>query len=210
VERLGEECGTLFAPGRVRQLLQRRPAESVELMATVTHDPGTPDTSPVGLGRLVRTVGGTKVLTMTGASPGGVAVLVVVPSQELVFAAYGNDAWVLSLHDELLLELVDGQETRTLAPVETDLRPYAGTYRSNQLRIDVRVVDRVREGRVWWWRPLSAAGVAGLVETAAGPARAGVAAGQRTGVAAGQRKPAARVGQRSSARRWRYSRTAAL
>lgn len=43
-------------------------------MQTITHDMGTPNTSPIGLGWLVRSLGGEKVLTMTGASPGGVAV----------------------------------------------------------------------------------------------------------------------------------------
>jgi hypothetical protein len=113
-------------------------------MRTVTHDMGTPGTSPVGLGWLIETLGGTTVLTMSGTSPGGVAVLAVMPEHDLVFAAYGNDPQALTLHDELLHWLA-GQfgavETPAYTPQTVDLQPYAGTYRSNQLRVDVRVVD---------------------------------------------------------------------
>ncbi|GAA0537630.1 hypothetical protein GCM10010172_18770 [Paractinoplanes ferrugineus] len=116
-------------------------AASVARMATVTHDMGTPGTTPVGLGWLVRSMGATTVLTMTGASPGGIAVLAVVPEHDLVLAAYGNDGRALELLDDLLLDLV-GQFTEVPAPSFTrqdlDLAGYAGTYRSNQLRIDVR------------------------------------------------------------------------
>jgi CubicO group peptidase (beta-lactamase class C family) len=126
-------------------------AESVARMRSVAHDMGMPNTSPVGLGWLVRSLGGTTVLTMSGASPGGVAVLVVMPAHDLVFAAYGNDARALALHDELLLHLAGrfGEvETATYAPEAADLEPYAGTYRSNQLRVDVSVVDGALEERV--------------------------------------------------------------
>jgi CubicO group peptidase (beta-lactamase class C family) len=126
-------------------------AESVERMRTVTYDMGTPNTSPIGLGWMVRSLGGTTVLSMSGASPGGVAVLVVMPEHDLVFAAYGNDSRALALHDELMLWLA-GQfgevEVPAYAPEAVDLQPYAGTYRSNQLRIDVRVVDGGLEERV--------------------------------------------------------------
>ncbi|ONF72203.1 serine hydrolase domain-containing protein [Amycolatopsis keratiniphila] len=125
--------------------------ESVARMGSVTHDMGTPDSSPVGMGWLVRRLGGTTVLTMTGASPGGVAVLAVLPERDLVFAAYGNDARALELHDDILLWLA-GQfgevETPVYAPEPVDLRPYAGTYRSDQLRVDVRVVDGELEEQV--------------------------------------------------------------
>jgi CubicO group peptidase (beta-lactamase class C family) len=126
-------------------------AASVARMQTITHDMGTPNTSPVGLGWLVRSLGGTTVLTMSGASPGGVAVLVVVPEHDLVFAAYGNDSRALALHDELLHWLA-GQfgevKTPAYAPEAVDLQPYAGTYRSNQLRIDVRIVEGGLEEQV--------------------------------------------------------------
>jgi CubicO group peptidase (beta-lactamase class C family) len=126
-------------------------AESVARMRSVAHDLGTPNASPVGLGWLVRSLGGTTVLTMSGASPGGVAVLVVVPEHDLVFAAYGNDSRALALHDELLLWLAGrfgDVRTPAYAPEPIDLQPYAGTYRSNQLRIDVRVVDGGLEEQV--------------------------------------------------------------
>lgn len=123
-------------------------AESVARMRTITHDAATPDTAPVGLGWLVTTIGGTTALTMTGASPGGVAILVVMPERELVFAAYGNDPRALELHDELLLALAGETSAPAYAVTDADLTPYAGTYRSNQLRVDVRVVDGGLEEQV--------------------------------------------------------------
>jgi CubicO group peptidase (beta-lactamase class C family) len=123
-------------------------AESVAAMRSVTGDPGTPNASPVGLGWLVRSMAGTTVLTMSGASPGGVAVLVVMPERDLVFAAYGNDPRALELHDDLLDHLAGEVEKPVYTRQEIDLTPYAGTYRSNQLRIDVRVVDGELEEQV--------------------------------------------------------------
>ncbi|MFG2056369.1 serine hydrolase domain-containing protein [Micromonospora sp. NPDC048930] len=139
--------GDGLAPSGTRVLSAR----SVARMQSVTHDLGTPNTSPVGLGWLVRSLGGTTVLTMSGGSPGGVAVLVVVPEHDLVFAAYGNDSRALALHDELLLWLAGlfgTVQTPAYAPDAVDLQPYAGTYRSNQLRVDVRVVDGGLEEQV--------------------------------------------------------------
>ncbi|MDP9795424.1 CubicO group peptidase (beta-lactamase class C family) [Catenuloplanes nepalensis] len=49
--------------------------ETATRMRTVTRDMGTPDISAIGLGWLIRPDG---VLTMTGASPGGVALLAAV------------------------------------------------------------------------------------------------------------------------------------
>jgi CubicO group peptidase (beta-lactamase class C family) len=157
----GTPIGTvedLLALGRVHLDGGRAPsgtrvlsAESVARMRSVTHDLGTPNSAPVGLGWLVRQLGGTTVLTMSGASPGGVAVLVVVPEHDLVFAAYGNAPQALALHDELLLWLAGrfGEvATPVYAPQAVDLQPYAGTYRSNQLRVDVRVVAGGLEERV--------------------------------------------------------------
>jgi CubicO group peptidase (beta-lactamase class C family) len=139
--------GDGLAPSGARVLS----AESVARMQSVTYDLGTPNASPIGLGWLVRSLGGTTVLTMSGASPGGVAVLVVVPEHDLVFAAYGNDSRALALHDELLLWLAGRfgtVETPAYAPEAVDLQLYAGTYRSNQLRVDVRVVDGGLEEQV--------------------------------------------------------------
>jgi len=84
---------------------------------------------------------------MSGASPGGVAVLAVVPEHDFAFAAFGNDPRAMQLHDKLLLTLLHdrfGVQPQGLGADEhraVDLAPYAGTYRSNQLRVDVRVVD---------------------------------------------------------------------
>ena len=115
---------------------------------------GTPNVPPIGLGWLLMPFGETTVLSMSGASPGGVALLVVVPEHDLVFAAYGNDPRAFALHDQLLLWLLR-QHLKVAVPdlfPETtpvsDLTPYAGTYRSNQLRVDVSVVDGRLEERV--------------------------------------------------------------
>ncbi|GAA0910663.1 serine hydrolase domain-containing protein [Virgisporangium aurantiacum] len=147
----GTPIGTvddLLAFGRAyldRRLLS---AASVALMETVTGDPGTPNASPIGLGWLVRSMAGTTVLTMSGASPGGVAVLVVMPERDLVFAAYGNDPRALELHDDLLDHLASDVEKPVYTRQDIDLTPYAGTYRSNQLRIDVRIADGELEEQV--------------------------------------------------------------
>jgi CubicO group peptidase (beta-lactamase class C family) len=138
----------LLAFGGAERLLT---PESIALMRTVTGDMGTPNTSPVGLGWLLPKLGDTTVLTMSGASPGGVAMLAVMPEHDLVYAAYGNDPRILELHDELLSWLAGrfGPVPKPrYSPTEIDLRPYAGTYRSNQLRIDVRVVDGGLEEQV--------------------------------------------------------------
>jgi hypothetical protein len=50
--------------------------------------------------------GATTVLSMSGASPGGVPVWAVVPDHDLAFAAFGNDPHAMVLHDQLLLSLL--------------------------------------------------------------------------------------------------------
>jgi hypothetical protein len=87
------------------------------------------------------------VLSFSGASPGGVAVLVVVPEYDLVFTAFGNDPRALALHDQILLWLlrdhlhVEIPDLLMDTSAPRDLTPFAGTYRWNQLRVDVSVVD---------------------------------------------------------------------
>jgi CubicO group peptidase (beta-lactamase class C family) len=135
------------APSGVRVLS----AESTSRMRTASHDMGTPNVPPIGLGWLLMPFGTTTVLSMSGASPGGVAVLAVVPEHDFAFAAFGNDPRAMRQHDELLLSLLDdhlGVQTPEL-PVsggqDGDLATYVGTYRSNQFRVDVRVVDGALE-----------------------------------------------------------------
>jgi CubicO group peptidase (beta-lactamase class C family) len=126
--------------------------ESAARMRSVSHDMGTPNISPLGLGWPLVPFGGVVALSHSGASPGGVAILVVVPEQDLVFAAFGNDMRALALHDGLLLwllrEYLDVEVPDLVSdttPVN-DLTPYAGTYRSNQARVDVSVVgDQLEE-----------------------------------------------------------------
>ncbi len=116
-------------------------------MQSVSNDMGTPNVPPMGLGWLLVPFGKTTALSFSGASPGGVAVLIVVPEHKFVFAAYGNDPRAMALHEQILLWLLTQHLNVTVpdlvsetTPV-SDLTPYAGTYRSNQLRVDVRVVD---------------------------------------------------------------------
>ncbi len=116
------------------------PETSAARMRSVSIDLGTPVMSAIGLGWLIRTVGDTTVLTMSGASPGGVAVLAVMPEKDLVFAGFGNDPRALSLLDELVESLAGSPDPGSFSPVPQDLRRYEGTYRSDQLRIDVRAV----------------------------------------------------------------------
>ena len=121
--------------------------ESTARMRSVSHDMGTPNVPPIGLGWLLMPFGDTTVLSMSGASPGGVAVLAAVPEHNLAFAAFGNDPRAMTLHDQILLWLL--RQHLNLAVPDLvpdtlpvgDLTPYAGTYRSNQLRVDVSAVD---------------------------------------------------------------------
>jgi hypothetical protein len=83
-----------------------------------------------------------------------VAVLVIVPEHDLAFAAFGNDPRVMALHDQILLWLIRQHlhiEVPDLVSDTTpvsDLTPYTGAYRSNQLRVDVGVVDGQLEEKV--------------------------------------------------------------
>lgn len=121
--------------------------ESTARMQSVSYDMKTPNVPPMGLGCVLMPFGKTTVLSISGASPGGVAVLAIVPEHDFAFAAFGNDPRAMAFHDQIMLWLIREQlkvEVPDLisdtTPVE-DLTPYAGTYRSNQLRVDVRVVD---------------------------------------------------------------------
>ena len=122
-------------------------AESTERMRTVAADMQSPNVSPLGLGWPLPPFGPTTVLAHSGASPGGVANLLVVPEHQLAFVAYGNSNAAIAVIDRLsvwvlrdYLGLAEPRVvTRTIeAP---DLRGFAGTYRSNQFRVDVKVVD---------------------------------------------------------------------
>ncbi len=122
-------------------------AESTARMQTVSHDMATPNVPPIGLGWPLMPFGQTTVLAHSGASAGGVSLLVVVPEHNLVFAAFGNDPRTMTLHDQILLWLLRQHlqaEVPDLLPDTspvTDLSPYVGTYRSNQLRVDVTAAD---------------------------------------------------------------------
>ncbi len=128
--------------------------ETTARMQCVSHDMATPNVPPIGLGWLLVPFGETTVLSMSGASPGGVAVLVVVPEHDLVFTAFGNDPRAMALHDQILLWLLRQHlnlDVPALVPGTSpvgDLTPYVGTYRSNQLRVDVSAADGQLEEKV--------------------------------------------------------------
>ena len=129
-------------------------AGSAALMQQVSHDMATPNVPPMGLGWVRYPFGDTTVLAMSGASPGGVTILCVVPEHDLVFTAFGNTPGAIVLHDRLLQLLlreylgVPVPALLTEPAQDVDLAPYVGTYRSNQLRIDVSVVDGRLEERM--------------------------------------------------------------
>lgn len=75
---------------------------STALMQQVWHDMATPNVPPMGLGWVRYPFGETTVLAMSGASPGGVCILCVVPEHDLVFTAFGNIPGALMLHDQIL------------------------------------------------------------------------------------------------------------
>lgn len=128
-------------------------AESIAAMRTQQFDMGTPNVPPVGLGWLLMPFGHTTVLSHSGASPGGAAMLAVVPDHDLIFAAFANDMRGVALMDQILSwllrehlgvsvpDLIEGAD-----PV-ADLTAYEGTYRSDQMRVDVRAVDGQLEER---------------------------------------------------------------
>ncbi|MEV5560377.1 serine hydrolase domain-containing protein [Nonomuraea wenchangensis] len=126
---------------------------STALMQQVSHDMATPNVPPMGLGWVRYPFGDTTVLAMSGASPGGVSILCVVPEHDLVFTAFGNTPGAMMLHDQILQWLLREHLGVQILPVVTevqqdiDLTPYVGTYRSNQLRIDVTIVDGRLEER---------------------------------------------------------------
>jgi CubicO group peptidase (beta-lactamase class C family) len=121
--------------------------ESAACMQSVSHDMRTANVPPIALGWLRVPFGKTTALAMSGASPGGIALLAVIPEHDFAFAAFGNDPRAIALHDRLLLWLVrdylhvDVPDLVADPTQVADLAPYAGTYRSNQLRVDVSVVD---------------------------------------------------------------------
>ncbi|WP_218026061.1 serine hydrolase domain-containing protein [Nocardia miyunensis] len=128
--------------------------ESTTLMQQVCHDMATPNVPPMGLGWVRYPFGDTTVLAMSGASPGGVSILCVVPEHDLVFTAYGNTGGAIVLHDQILQGLLREHlgvripSLITESEPDVDLTPYVGTYRSDQLRIDVTVVDGQLEERM--------------------------------------------------------------
>ncbi|WP_067801511.1 serine hydrolase domain-containing protein [Nocardia beijingensis] len=127
---------------------------STALMQQVWHDMATPNVPPMGLGWVRYPFGDTTVLAMAGASPGGVSILCVVPEHDLVFTAYGNTPGAIVLHDQILRWLLSEHlgvripALVTESAKDIDLTPYAGTYRSDQLRVEVGIVDGQLEERV--------------------------------------------------------------
>lgn len=128
--------------------------ESTTLMQQVAFDMDSPNVPPIGMGWVLYPFGDTTVLAMSGASPGGVSILCVVPEYDLVFTAFGNTSGAIMLQDQLLQWLLRehlGVQIPTLVTElasDVDLTPYVGTYRSNQLRIDVSIVDGQLEERM--------------------------------------------------------------
>jgi CubicO group peptidase (beta-lactamase class C family) len=128
-------------------------AASTALMQQVSFDMRTPNVPPMGMGWVCYPFGDTTVLAMSGASPGGVSLLCVVPEHDLVFTAFGNTPGAIMLQDQLLQWLL-GEHLGVAIPAlvtdvqpDADLTPYVGTYRSDQLRIDVSIVDGQLEER---------------------------------------------------------------
>ncbi|GAA4913291.1 CubicO group peptidase (beta-lactamase class C family) [Nonomuraea thailandensis] len=128
-------------------------AASTALMRQISYDMGSPNTPPMGMGWVCYPFGDTTVLAMSGASPGGVSLLCVIPEHDLVLASFGNTPGAIMLQDQLLQWLLTehlGVAIPTLiteTEQDVDLTPYVGTYRSDQLRIDVSIVDGQLEER---------------------------------------------------------------
>jgi CubicO group peptidase (beta-lactamase class C family) len=129
-------------------------AESTARMQSGSYDMGTPNIPPIGLGWLLMPFGETTVLSHSGASPGGVAILAVVPEHDLVLAGFGNAPQAMALHDQILLVLLREHFNVEVPDLISEMSPvgdltrYVGTYRSNQLRVDVSAVNGQLEEKV--------------------------------------------------------------
>ena len=122
-------------------------AETARQMRTVTFDMGTPNVAMMGLGWPLVPFGDTTLVTHGGASPGGTADWSSFPETTSPSPAFGNSGAAGMLHDTLgqwLLREHLGVEIPDLisSTIEvSDLSKYEGTYRSDQFRVDVRLVD---------------------------------------------------------------------
>jgi len=73
--------------------------------------------------------------------------LIVVPEHDLAFAAFGNAGGAAALTDRLVLWLLrdylglDIPDVVSATIEVPDLSRYEGTYRSHQLRVEVKAVD---------------------------------------------------------------------
>jgi CubicO group peptidase (beta-lactamase class C family) len=121
---------------------------STEQMRAVTCDMKMPNVSPIGLGWPLIPFGGEVVLSHSGASPGGVAILLLVPKHRFAFASFANSSAAALLYDRSCLWMLGEylglhgpNVVEARPPAGADLAGYAGTYRSNQFRVDVRPVD---------------------------------------------------------------------
>jgi len=125
--------------------------ESTEQMRTTTFDIGALNFVPIGLGWWLLPLGGTVALWHGGGSPGGSSHLVVFPEHDFAFAGFGNLAGAGGLHDPLTRWVIEEHLGLDVAPLVErtvdpgDLSRFTGTYRSDQLRIDVREVDGTLE-----------------------------------------------------------------
>jgi CubicO group peptidase (beta-lactamase class C family) len=122
-------------------------SEMARRMRVVTVDMGTPNVSPMGLGWPLLPVGEVMLPSISGASPGGAASLVIFPEHNFAFAAYGNASGAAMLSDRLVLWLLhdhlglDLPDLLSATAAVSDLSQYEGTYCSNQMRVDVKAVD---------------------------------------------------------------------
>ena len=129
-------------------------AETSQRMRVITADMGTPNVSPLGLGWPLLTVGEASLPSISGASPGGQAFLVLVPEHDFAFAAFGNSASAATLSDRLALWLFSDYLGLSIPDVVSgtvalpDLSPYEGDYCSDQMRVEVRAVDGQLEERM--------------------------------------------------------------
>ncbi|HLY29074.1 MAG TPA: serine hydrolase domain-containing protein [Aggregatilineales bacterium] len=137
-------------------------AELTRQMRTKTFDMGTPNISVMGLGWPFLAFGETPVFYHGGASPGGAAALIIVPEHDFAFAAFGNAGGAAALTDRLAqwllrdyLGLAAPSVVSSVIEV-SDLSAYEGTYRSNQLRVDVKAIDGQLE-ETMTFEPLDAA-----------------------------------------------------
>ncbi|MFI6900578.1 serine hydrolase domain-containing protein [Nonomuraea sp. NPDC050394] len=120
--------------------------DAAKAMTTPTFDLGIPQAPPIGLGWWLVPIAGTTVAFHGGSSPGGHALLTVMPEHDTVITSFGTGPGSLPLQDRLHQAVIEEVTGRTATPpfdltAEASTAPIAGEYGSFQSRVVVEDND---------------------------------------------------------------------